>query len=62
MYVPTYDIFAGRIDDAIWIEAAEGLVNAYEKDGKDSGGKAWVVFRFLRRKPYGLRRYRYLSF
>jgi len=31
MPVPTYDIFAGRVDrDAIWIEAVEGLGNAYE--------------------------------
>lgn len=31
MPVPTYDIFAGRVDkDATWIEAVEGLGNAYE--------------------------------
>ena len=31
MPVPTFDIFSGRVDkNAIWIEAVEGLGNAYE--------------------------------
>jgi hypothetical protein len=46
MRVPTYDIFSGRIDDAIWIEATEGLVNAYEKMAKVAADKPGPYFVF----------------
>jgi hypothetical protein len=46
MHVPTYDIFSGRIDDAIWIEATKGLANAYERMAKIAEEKPGPYFVF----------------
>jgi hypothetical protein len=46
MLVPIYDIFSGRIDDAIWIEAAEHLVNANDRMAKIAEEKPGPYFVF----------------